>query len=267
MPELPEVETVCRQLGVSAVPLKITKVDILDPRVVKGVAIEELVRGLKGKTIQSVARRGKLIIFELSSRGYLVLHLRISGWIVQDDTVDHHARLCLHGAGGEMIQFCDSRVLGEVRLVRTLEEVSLIRRMGPEPLEVSAKEFMNIFQARSGKIKPLLMDQSLLAGIGNIYAQESLFCAGIHPERRADSLSQEELRKLRRCLRSILTQAIKKGGTTARTYRQTDGSGGEYGGHLCVYQRHRQRCRRCEGKIVKTAVGGRGTCFCPGCQR
>ncbi len=267
MPELPEVETVCRQLAVSAVPLKITKIDILDPRIVKGVAIEALVRGLKGKTIQSVVRRGKLIILELSSRGFLVIHLRISGWIVQDDTVDRYARLCLHAAGAEMIQFCDSRVLGEVRLVRTLDEVSLIRRMGPEPLEVSAKEFMNIFQTRSGKIKPLLMDQSLLAGIGNIYAQEALFRAGIHPERRADSLNQKELKNLRRCLRSILTRSIKKCGTTARTYRQTDGSGGEYVRHLCVYQRRGQRCRRCKRKIVKTVIGGRGTCFCPGCQR
>lgn len=267
MPELPEVETICRQLALRVISHRIKDVRVLDRRVIKGTSGDELVRRLKGKTVRSVHRRGKLIILTLSSGDYLVFHLRISGWIAQDDHLARHARFSLSLENAAAIQFCDSRVLGEVRLVRQINELPLMRRMGPEPLEISLQQFIERFQGKTGKIKPLLMDQSFLAGIGNIYAQEALFCAGIHPERPVYRLHRDELKKLRRCLRSILIRAIEKRGTTARTYRQTNGSGGEYIRYLCVYQRQGQPCRRCRRKIVRTIVSGRGTCFCRQCQK
>ncbi|MBN2482708.1 MAG: bifunctional DNA-formamidopyrimidine glycosylase/DNA-(apurinic or apyrimidinic site) lyase [Candidatus Omnitrophica bacterium] len=266
MPELPEVETICRQLSQEVTGRRIVGVDVKDKRVIKEITVKKLRTVVCGKTIRSVTRRGKMIICGLSGEYYLLIHLRISGWLILDESPQPCVRVLFRLPDGRSIQFCDSRVLGEIRLVRQLGTVRFLERMGPEPLTLSEKKFIRLFEGKTAKIKPLLMDQFFIAGLGNIYAQEALFCAGIHPERHVHMITKEELGNLYRCLRKILRKAIKKCGTSTDTYTQPDGAQGEFVRFLCVYQRQGEPCRRCQNEIVKKTVGGRGTCFCPVCQ-
>ncbi|UCG35883.1 MAG: hypothetical protein JSW17_03775 [Candidatus Omnitrophota bacterium] len=139
--------------------------------------------------------------------------------------------------------------------------------MGPEPLEIKKENFLALFKNRKAMVKPLIMDQRFLAGVGNIYAQEALFCAGIHPERKANSIKKEKLEKLYECLISILRVAINKKGSSANTYRQLDGTQGSYIPLLKVYQREDEPCFKCKAPIRRKVMSSRGTYFCLRCQR
>ena len=271
MPELPEVETIRSQLEKAVLNKQIKDVIVGDGRVVKGIPLKSFILQAKGKRIRDVLRRGKVLILKLESDLFLVFHLRISGWVVVSNAGERFSRVIFRLSGplqprGQSIHFCDRRVLGEIRLVKNWEKLSIIETMGPEPLEINKKEFSRLFIGKKTRIKPLLMDQHFLAGIGNIYAQEALFCAGIDPRKRVQDLLKSEINKLYHCLVSILKQSVEKGGSSIDSYRQIDGRPGGYVPLLKVYQRRGKPCLRCKTLIQRIVISGRGTCFCPQCQ-
>lgn len=266
MPELPEVETIRLQLCANVLGKKIKEVVIKDARVIKGVSKADFKSKVEHKIVKNVIRRGKVLILELASNLYLIIHLRISGWLVLSKTYEKFCRVGLVLNNGKILNFCDSRVLGEIKLTDNWHNLSIIKRMGPEPLTLKKDAFRCFFRGRKTQIKPLLMDQTFLAGIGNIYAQEAVFCAGIHPKRKADSLNKQELGKLYSCLVRILNKAIIKKGSSVDTYRQVSGESGGYLSFLKVYQRENKTCFLCGSLIKRIVAGGRGTYFCPKCQ-
>ena len=267
MPELPEVESIRRQLKSEASHKKIKEVIIKDKRLIKDISGRKFSRIVEGKTIKDVLRRGKLLILKLEEQLFLTIHLRISGWIILGKEIEKSARVILRLSDTRSLNICDSRVLGEIRLSDNWHNLPIIKKMGPEPLGLGRREFIKLFEGRKAKIKPLLMDQHLLAGIGNIYAQEALFCAGIHPERKAGLIKKEHLGRVYDCLHVILKEAIKRNGSSIDTYRRIDGEKGGYKPFLKVYQRENAPCLKCKAFIKRGVIGGRGTYFCPACQK
>ena len=266
MPELPEVTTVRKQLQYAIAQKAIKDIVIHDSRVIKGISSRKFKEQVKGKVVKKVLRRGKVIIIKLGEKLYLVLHLRISGWIILSKKQEKHARVIFKFPGNILMNFCDSRVLGQIQLVQDWQKLPLIKSMGPEPLKIKRKEFIKLFKEKKAKIKPLLMDQRFIAGIGNIYAQEALFCAGIHPEAVAGKIKKESLAKLHSCIARILKKAIEKKGSSVDTYRPPDGQKDNYERFLKVYGRQGDECKVCKTTIRKKNIGGRGSCFCPRCQ-
>ncbi len=267
MPELPEVETIRKQLEDEVVNRKIKEVIVKDKRIIKGITPQNFKSNIEGKSIKEILRRGKVLIIKLDKSLFIVIHLRISGWIILSRNEEKFSRVIFKLSDGRLLNFCDARVLGEIKLVNDWYSLGIVKEMGPEPLQLKREEFIKLFKGKKTKVKPLLMDQAFLAGIGNVYAQESLFCAGIHPERLASSLTDEELGRIYGCLISILKEAIKRKGSSVDTYRQIDGKEGEYVPFLKVYQREGQPCVRCKSSIKRKIIGGRGTYFCPYCQK
>ena len=267
MPELPEVETIRLQLKNKISNKKIKEVIINDKRLIKGISAAKFKSQLDGKTIRDILRRGKVIIIKLENKFFLIIHLPISGWLILSKKDEKFSRVVFKLSDGKLWHFCDRRALGHIMLVDDWQKLSLLKEMGPEPLKISEKDFIKLFEGKKTKIKPLLMDQKFLAGVGNVYAQEAVFCAKIHPERRVDQLDKKDLARVYSCLTSILKKAITKKGSSVDTYRQLDGKAGEFVPLLKVYQRGGKKCTRCSGIIKRKAIGGRGTYFCPKCQK
>jgi len=263
MPELPEVETLVRRLQPIA-NMRIVGVEILDDRLdVDG-------RALIGASIREVRRRGKYIVIDLSDRGDLIVHLRMSGRLRLDRTEAEvgYTRMILHLDSGDSVYFVNPRRLGTVVLCPDGFDVPL----GVEP---TAAEFtierLGTFTARSrAPIKQLLLDQRKIAGIGNIYAAEALWRSGIDPRRPANTLRREEIAALHEGITSVLFDAIEQLGTTIGSsvsdYRPSAGSGGSFQNRLAVYGREREPCERCGANIERVVQAGRSTCFCPACQ-
>jgi len=267
MPELPEVETIKRQLKRDILNKKIKEIIVIKNKLIKGTSPQTFKSKVEGKSIRDVSRRGKVLIIKLEEDLFLIFHLKISGWLVLSEKIEKFSAVAFRFEDNKLLNFCDTRLFGEIRLIDDWRKFPFLKEMGPEPLDLNRKQFVELFEKKKGKIKPLLMEQKFLAGIGNIYAQESLFCAGIHPERKVERIKKEELEKIYLCLISILKEAIKKKGTSADTYRQINGEDGSYLPFLKVYQRDRKPCLKCKTPIKREVVGGRGTCFCPHCQR
>lgn len=268
MPELPEVETIRGQLKEKILNKKIEEVLLTDKRLIKGMSAQAFKENVEGKFIEEVLRRGKVLILKLKDNGYLIIHLRISGWLVLNNIEqEKFSRVSFKLPDKLILHFCDSRVLGEIRLVDDWEMLPIVKTMGPEPLELKKEVFAGIFKGKKTKIKPLIMDQTFLAGVGNMYAQESLFCAGIHPGKNADKVTKEELCRLYNCLTTILKEAVDKRGSSVDTYRQINGKEGSYSAFLKVYQREGKPCLKCKIPIKRETIGGRGTYFCPNCQK
>jgi formamidopyrimidine-DNA glycosylase len=267
MPELPEVETIKLQLQRKVSNKKIREVIIKDARIIKGISASSFKTKVEGKTIKKVIRRGKVLILELGKDLFLIIHLRISGWLILSKEIEEYCRVAFLLEDKHILCFCDSRVLGEIKLVSDWRQLSIVKNMGPEPFKLSKQEFIKLFAGKKTKIKPLLMDQNFIAGVGNMYAQESVFCAGIHPERTVDKIEKNELGQVYTCLMSILKKAIVKKGSSVDTYRQVTGEEGEYISLLKVYQREKKPCFRCKTPIKRKSIGGRGTYFCPTCQK
>ena len=224
-------------------------------------------RNGEGKTIKDVLRRGKVLIIKLEKKLFLIIHLRISGWLILSKAKERFARVIFKLSNGQLLNFCDQRVLGELRLVKDWRHLSIIKTMGPEPLDINKKDFLKLFEGKKTKIKPLLMDQRFLAGIGNIYAQEALFLAKIDPRRPANTLNRPEINLLYKKIQYILRQAIKNKGSSVDSYRVLDGSEGGMEEKLKVYGREGELCCICDKPLKKIALGGRGTCFCCHCQK
>jgi formamidopyrimidine-DNA glycosylase len=275
MPELPEVETVKRGLARSVLGKRIEEVNIFDPSLVKKPGNRTFVRGLLKKRIVQVGRRGKYLLIYLDSHRVWVVHLRMTGRMLFNDDgrpkADKSTRVILTLSGGKQgrsyLSFSDTRRFGEWYLVRRPEEVPLIFKMGPEPLEIGRDEFAIKVKEKNRQIKSLLLDQEFLGGIGNIYACEVLFRTGLHPKRRASRISISNIKRLRDNIQAVLKEAIRVGGSSVRNYRRSDGSEGWFALKLAVYGRAGSPCPRCGATIKRAEISGRGTFYCPGCQR
>ncbi len=278
MPELPEVETIVRGLREPLVGRQFTGVRVgwekliarPRPELAEGPSAEEFKRGLVGQRILGVKRRGKYLIFVLSGGGSLIAHLRMTGRLLiksRGDELDKHDHLIFELDDGRELRFNNVRKLGRVYLVD--DENKIVGKLGPEPLDddFTPADFAALLSARRGMIKSLLLNQRFMAGVGNIYADEALFAACIHPERRADTLTVEEIEHLYGAIRQVLRQGIENGGTTLSAYRDAEGREGRNQEYLQVSRNTGQPCPRCGTPIKRTVVGGRGTYFCPRCQK
>jgi formamidopyrimidine-DNA glycosylase len=271
MPELPEVETVARGLRTSLVGRTIVGVEVRWPRSVVPPDPAVFAQRLTDRTIAGVGRRGKWLVIALNGGDTLLVHLRMSGRLVLESEAcleDRHLRVLLFLDGGQRLRFSDQRKFG--RLVLTADPQEVLGDLGPEPLgdDLTPERLGEMLARRRGRIKPLLLNQRFLAGLGNIYADEALWRAGVHPLRQADTLNPAEVRRLHRAIRSVLQAAIASGGTTLpdRKYQQADGRAGEFAGRLAVYGRAGHPCSRCGATVERIRVGQRGTHFCPLCQ-
>lgn len=275
MPELPEVETVCRGLIKSTSGLTIEKGEVLLERTLAyPSSVAEFEEEIRGKTIISWTRRGKYLLGKLD-RGWLGIHLRMTGqllWLSQDIPLHKHTRLRLFFDHHQELRFVDTRTFGKFWWIRENQSpetiITGLQKLGVEPF---AKDFtIDYLEAKLATsrrpIKTILLDQSVVAGIGNIYADESLFKSGIHPTTIAGSLTHNQIARLRRAIIEVLDNAIKEGGTTFSDFLQVTGVNGNYGNVAWVYKKTGQPCRICHTKIEKIKLGGRSTHFCPQCQ-
>jgi formamidopyrimidine-DNA glycosylase len=234
-------------------------------------ALEEVEGRLAGREVIAVGRRGKYLLMQLSDGQTLVAHLRMTGRlsIVPGDSPllsDKHTRAWFGLADGAMLVFNDSRKFGRIWLAEHLEDV--VGKLGPEPLawDLTPEDFASRIRRRKTAIKALLLDQTAVAGVGNIYADESLFRAGIHPLRKASTLTDAEAERLYDALREVLNEAIQKRGTLLRDYRTPYGEDGYFQNHLRVYGRYGKPCPSCGALIERIRVTQRSTHYCPQCQ-
>jgi formamidopyrimidine-DNA glycosylase len=271
MPELPEVETVARGLRTSLVGATVVGAEVRWARSLVPPNPAAFTRRLTGQAVTDVGRRGKWVVIALSGGDALLVHLRMTGRLALESGPgldDSHLRVALSLDDGRRLCFVDQRKFG--RMVLTAEPQAVLGELGPEPLAESftAAQFADMLARRRGRIKPLLLNQRFLAGLGNIYTDEVLWRAGVHPLRTADTLTPAEVRRLHRAIRSVTRAAIASGGTTLpdRAYRRADGRPGEFAPRLGVYGRVGQPCPRCGLAIERITVGQRGTHLCARCQ-
>jgi formamidopyrimidine-DNA glycosylase len=265
MPELPEVETIVRGLRGPLVGRTFTGVIVLWPNTVK-TSIPELQQRLPGQRLEAITRRAKYLQFQLSGGDTLFIHLKMSGELLvepESELPHPHVRVIFGLDNSHQLRFKDTRKFGRVYLVADSAEV--VGKLGPEPLadEFTPEAFRALFAKKKGRLKPLLLNQEFLAGVGNIYADESCFLAGLDPRRQADTLSEAELDKLYHAIRQALNAGITfKGASLDAVYR-----GGEFQDHFQVYGRTAEPCLSCGTPIVRVVLGSRSTHFCPHCQK
>lgn len=273
MPELPEVETVARSLAPQVVGRSIVGVEKLDwERMVETPAPADFVALIAGRRIEAVGRRAKWLIISLDAGWSLAIHLRMSGNLLvmdADAVAGNHTHLVMALDDGRRIFFDDQRKFGRVRLLDAAGLAALDAAHGPEPLGESftAAELARILAGRRTPLKPLLLDQRLIAGVGNIYASEALWIARLHPLLPAAAVGEAEAAALHAALRETLAQAIANQGSSLRNYRDSYGARGRNQDHFFVYDRAGQPCERCGNAIERIVVAQRSTFYCPGCQR
>lgn len=278
MPELPEVETIRRVLAEVLPDLHISEVSVKREKMLRGQSRGRFIDGLMGRRITGVDRRGKFLIVRMDS-GSLLIHLGMSGKVIvrkkgesDDDTApdlpDKHTHLILKLSGGRHLYFRDPRMFGRFQLLPVAEERRLRERLGPEPLgrAFSTNYLQRALSRRKAPIKTALLDQKLVAGIGNIYADEALFRAGIGPHTSCCRLLPEEVETLRSAVRSVLREAVRRKGTSISDYVDPRNRRGTFQLRLEVYGREGQLCRRCGSPIRKDVLAQRGTHWCPRCQ-
>ena len=277
MPELPEVETVRRDLERDIAGLRIKDVEVTDLRSIRRHGKKApFVKALDGAKVTHVNRRGKYLVLSLDTGRVLVIHLGMSGQLRRNaakDALEQHTRVVLTFTQKGQLRFIDPRKFGEMFVVEADavdDEVPELAHLGFDPVEqaVSWTRFGQALVNRSVKLKPLLMDQKFIAGIGNIYADEILYGAGLRYDRLSDSLSTQEIRRLYRALVETLHDAIKYRGSTLSDGQYVDlhGKPGEYQEHHQVYDREGQACRRCRSVIVRVKANSRSTFYCEQCQ-
>ena len=268
MPELPEVETIRRGLEKRILGKKVNRVEINTDRMVKKPSPKRFKEEVKGKIFKQVIRRGKYLILVLSSRKKIVIHLRMTGQLIYGKK-DRRNRISFLLSNGRYLNLNDSRHLGEIRLVKNWKKIPSIAKIGREPLEDSftLKVFSEMLNKKKAKIKPLLMNQEFLAGVGNIYTQEALFKARIHPQRHAHRLKQDEVKSLFSEIKKVLKKAIDYKGSSLSSYVDAQGRRGSFHPRLRVYGRGGEPCVRCKTPLKFIKLAGRGTTFCPKCQK
>jgi len=273
MPELPEVETIKEDLRELVVGSAVERAEVFDPALVEQPSAAEFARRLDGVRITGARRRAKHLIVELDSGDALVFQLKIGGQLLLVPPVEEPrtAVMCiLHLDGGGRLFLRDQTGFTRARLLDAGELEVRLSALGPEPLEEGfAVEYLRgALESRRAQIKPLILDQKVVAGVGNIYADEILFDARLHPRRKANTLSEAEWRTLYEAIRENLAAGVEHRGTTVRLYRDVLNRPGEHQNYLRVFEKHGEPCPEgCEGEVVQEKVGGRPTHFCPGCQR
>ncbi|MHB8093812.1 MAG: bifunctional DNA-formamidopyrimidine glycosylase/DNA-(apurinic or apyrimidinic site) lyase [Candidatus Aminicenantales bacterium] len=271
MPELPEVETIVRGLGPRLAGLRIESVRLLDPSLLRGGRAAEL-ESLKGAKILGVRRRGKMILIDCEGGRALLFHLKMTGLLLLEDpaiTPGKHARCILKLRESDReLRFHDIRKFGFLRCLASGSGCSSpeLDALGPEPLALDPEAFARLFAGRRGSLKPLLLNQRFIAGIGNIYADEILHRARLHPRTPVQSLDRRRLRTLRKAVISVLEEAVRRKGSSIRDYADPDGRPGEFQEFHRVYGREGEPCRKCGTAILRIRVGGRSSFFCPSCQ-
>lgn len=267
MPELPEVEVTRRQLEPLLVGRTIARVRTGSPSYFFLTPPGRLRRRLVGRRVLALDRVGKYLLASLDDGARLLMHLGMTGQI-GDAPDDAHTHLVLGFAdGGAEVRFHDVRKFGKVELLEPGAGSPRVDRLGPDALGITPALLVAASRRRRSAIKTLLLDQAVVAGVGNIYADEALFVACVRPTRRAGGVSREECRRLAYALRRILRQGIRAGGSTISDYRRPDGRPGEYQERHRVYGRTGEPCRRCRTPIRRRVIGQRSSHFCPRCQR
>ncbi|AJY73565.1 DNA-formamidopyrimidine glycosylase [Paenibacillus beijingensis] len=273
MPELPEVETVKRTLNELVTDKTIAAVTVSLPRIIQRPAEPEQFAGaLAGRTIRTVERRGKFLRLILDGL-VLVSHLRMEGrygLYRTGEPVDKHTHVIFHFQDGTELRYKDVRQFGTMHLFEPGEDLMLppLNKLGLEPLEeeFTPEALRGRLKGKTSKMKPLLLNQSYIAGLGNIYVDEALFQAGIHPEAGVDELKPSDWKKLYASIRSTLERAVEAGGSSVKSYVNGQGDAGSFQHELLVYGRKNEPCRSCGTLITKSVVGGRGTHVCLQCQ-
>lgn len=267
MPELPEVETIKRELEKAILGKKIAKVSILNPKVIKEPSPARFQKILAGVKIKKILRKAKLLIIELSNGKFLAIHLKMTGQLIYPGKTSKLARVIFKLSNGKNLDFNDGRLFAELRLIDDWKKLKFIQSLGPEPFDLPLGKFKEMLQRRKTKIKPLLLDQTFIAGIGNIYANEALFRAKIDPSRPANSLSNKEQESLFKEIKETLKEAIRHKGSSVDQYVQLSGENGSYAKYHKVYDREGKACLKCKTPVRRMSLGGRGTYFCPHCQK
>jgi formamidopyrimidine-DNA glycosylase len=287
MPELPEVETVVRQLEPEVEGHRIERLEVLDPRWSRPVPPQKLGDAISGSTIESLGRRGKYILMRLGGARTLVMHLRMTGNLIlregeetldpsegrrlyesERSTEERHLRARFVLDDGRELWFTDPRRFGEAFLIEDSRLDERFAKLGVEPLspEFTAQALGEMAKGRKAPLKSFLLDQSGIAGVGNIYADEALFRAELHPLSPAGSMRPEHLEALRDAVVAALEAGIDAGGSSIDDYRDARGEKGAMQDEFLVHTREGEECPRCGGTIVRIVVGGRSTYFCPSCQ-
>ncbi|WP_077621278.1 DNA-formamidopyrimidine glycosylase [Sediminibacillus massiliensis] len=274
MPELPEVETVRKTLLHLVKNKEINDVQVYWDNIIKKPAQQEIFKqSLIGQTIHDIRRKGKFLLFDLNDY-VLVSHLRMEGkyGVFPSSTpLLKHTHVVFAFTDGEELRYNDVRKFGTMHLFKKGEEAAdkPLSLLGPDPFEDDFD--LSIFQSKIQKsersIKAILLDQSVIAGLGNIYVDETLFKAGVHPERRGSSLTEKDISKIHHAAVDTLLLAIEQGGTTIRSYVNSQGQIGMFQQELFVYGQHNEPCKKCGSPIAKIKVGGRGTHVCTTCQK
>lgn len=277
MPELPEVESVRRGLDKLVVGEKIKEVEVHWPRIIESPDVATFKEQLNKQIIESVERRGKFLLFYLTDY-VLISHLRMEGkyQLVKPHTNDEkepqtkHTHVVFHFESGDELRYLDVRKFGRMSLVEKGQEFAhkSLQKLGPEPTKeaFNLEEMREFLTRRTKAIKGVLLDQEIVVGIGNIYADEILFEAKIHPTAAANSLTDQEESRLYEAILSVMEIAVKNGGTTIRTYQNAFGEAGMHQDFLQVYGKEGEPCPVCGTSIEKIKVAGRGTHYCPSCQ-
>lgn len=287
MPELPEVEIVRRGLERLTLNQFIVGGDVLlDRTIAHPISVNDFLAGLRGSAIAGWQRRGKYLLAQLirqssensqrSQGGWLGVHLRMTGqllWLNQDEPLQKHTRVRLFFAENRELRFVDQRTFGQMWWIAPQENYQQVMkglgRLGPEPFspEFTATYFAEQLRPRRRAIKSALLDQVLVAGIGNIYADEALFRSGIAPITLCSELTLEQVERLHIAIQQVLQASLSVGGTTFSDFRDVQGINGNYGGEAWVYNRYGEPCRLCSTPIERLRLGGRSTHFCPQCQQ
>lgn len=268
MPELPEVETIKNELIPLVVGRKFTGVKIHDDKPIRQPSLQEFCQNVVGQKIDRLERRGKYLIFRLSSGKALIIHLKMSGaLLLNPEQPDNYARVIFFLDNNDRLVFTDRRRLGALWLVEN--EQAIIGKLGPEPLTpvFTADALAEKLGKHRAPIKAVLLDQTIFAGIGNMYADEALFAARIHPLRKANSLSPQEIQALHQAIRHVLRSAIDNKGASIDTYKRPDGKLGSAHFNFNVAHCKGKACPACGRPIHRLTIRNRGSYFCPQCQQ
>jgi formamidopyrimidine-DNA glycosylase len=281
MPELPEVETVVRGLRATLIGRTFARVQTYAPAasllVSPSLPGGGLEKNLPGRAVLAVDRRGKNILMRLSGDVTLWVHLKMTGrflYVQSSEPLDKHDLVVFDFGPDKTVDGChlrfnDYRRFGRLRLFpdQELDNQPGLAELGPEPLEISAEDFVALCRKRNRMIKAALLDQRFLAGVGNIYADEALYASRLHPQRLTKSISQTKLFELHGHIQRLLRHAIRLLGTSVRTYSSVNGAPGGFQKKLLAYDREGQPCRRCGAQIVREKIGSRSAHYCPRCQK
>lgn len=286
MPELPEVETIKRELDKALAGLTIKRAEVLWEKTVAPLSVHIFEKEIKEKKVKEIRRQAKILIIDFADSTALAVHLKMTGQLIfvgkktisgghpdnqtGEKQPSKYTRLIFEFTNGSHLYFNDLRKFGWVRLVDDSQLNDLTKHIGVEPLSklFTDQALVDIFKRFPNRtIKQLLLDQTLIAGIGNIYCDEACFLAKVLPTRKSNTLKSEQIKKLRETIISVLKLSIQKKGTSSRNYRRSNGEPGGFVPHLNVYGRAGEPCKVCHHQIKKIKHAGRGTHFCPHCQK